>query len=82
MKAHLESTQNELRIWDDANARVEETSRLERLQEQRVKDGASEARIGGSLNEGSAAGMETMAPGERPGRDADAGHYDYLLGPR
>ena len=40
VEAHLESTQNELRIWDDANARVEETSRLERLQEQRVKDGA------------------------------------------
>ena len=37
-EAHLQSAQNELNKWNDANSRAEEVSRREKSQQQRVKD--------------------------------------------
>ena len=41
-EAHLQSAQNELNKWNDANSRAEEVSRREKSQQQRVKDAVQE----------------------------------------
>ena len=41
-EAHLQSAQNELNKWNDANSRAEEVLRREKSQQQRVKDAVQE----------------------------------------